>query len=148
MSKLADFIEEYILRRISAEQNNIVILRRNEIAEEMECAPSQISYVLNTRFTIERGFLVESRRGSGGFIRIARVSIQNIIYQDIAEQINEAASFEEIKEVVRYLATNSLINGREAALIMQVAAFMFQKAKPQERAELLRSMFLTLADFT
>lgn len=147
MSKLADFIEEYILRRISAEQNNIVVLRRNEIAGEIECAPSQISYVLNTRFTVDRGFLVESRRGAGGFIRIARVPIQDIIYQDIAAQINENTSFEEIKEVVRYLSRNSLIGGREAALVMQMAAFMFQKIEPQERAEFLRSVFLTLADF-
>lgn len=148
MSNLADFIEEYILRRISAEQNNIVILRRNEIAEEIECAPSQISYVLNTRFTIDRGFLVESRRGSGGFIRIARVPLQNMIYQNIAEQIDDATSFVEIKQIVRYLTANSLINGREAALIMQVATFVFQKAAPQERVGLLRSVFLTLADFT
>ncbi|GBG56038.1 transcriptional regulator [Sporomusaceae bacterium FL31] len=148
MSNLADLIEQYILRRISAEHDSRVMLRRNEIAEEIECAPSQISYVLNTRFTIERGFVVESRRGSGGFIRIARVPIQNIIYQDIAKQIGEDTSFEDIKETVRYLATHSLIDGREAALIMQVATFMFNKATPQERAEFLRSVFLTLADYT
>ncbi|MEG6587030.1 CtsR family transcriptional regulator [Dendrosporobacter sp. 1207_IL3150] len=148
MSNLADLIEEYILRRISLEQNNIVVLRRNEIAEEIDCAPSQISYVLSTRFTIERGFLVESRRGSGGFIRIARTPIQSIIYHDIANQIDNDTSLEDITEVVRHLVANSLISGREASLIMQISVFMFKKAAPQERVGLLRSVFLNLADFT
>jgi transcriptional regulator CtsR len=148
MSNLADLIEQYILRRISAEHDSRVMLRRNEIAEEIECAPSQISYVLNTRFTVERGFIVESRRGSGGFIRIARIPIQNIIYQDFANKMNADTSFEEFKEVIRYLLTHSLIAGREAALLMQVATFMFEKVNPQERADFLRSVFLTLADYT
>ena len=49
------------------------MLRRNELADELNCAPSQISYVLSTRFSNDKGFLVESRRGSGGFVRIVRL---------------------------------------------------------------------------
>jgi len=147
VSNLADLIEEYILRRLSAENNDIVILRRNEIAGEIECAPSQISYVLNTRFTIERGFIVESRRGLGGFIRIARIPIQNIIYQDIAKQMNAQTSFDDMEDIIRHLVRHSLISGREAALLMQLATVVFDKVTPEERTQILRSVFLTLADF-
>ena len=65
MDKVADFIESWIIGRLRSAGNNVVIVRRNELAEELECAPSQVSYVLSTRFTVERGYLVESRRGSG-----------------------------------------------------------------------------------
>lgn len=73
MSVLADRIEKFILQKLLEDQEPIVILQRNELADELACAPSQISYVLSTRFSNERGFIVESRRGLGGFIRIQRI---------------------------------------------------------------------------
>jgi transcriptional regulator CtsR len=73
MSILADKIEQFILQKLVEERERDLILRRNELADELDCAPSQISYVLNTRFSNDRGFMVESRRGSGGFVRIVRL---------------------------------------------------------------------------
>ena len=62
MSNIADLIESYILRQLAAQEDGHVELRRTEIADKISCAPSQISYVLSTRFTPARGFRVESRR--------------------------------------------------------------------------------------
>ena len=73
MTNLADFIERFIQQKLSEGAADHVLVRRNELADELSCAPSQISYVLSTRFTLERGYLVESRRGAGGFVRIARL---------------------------------------------------------------------------
>ncbi len=73
MSILADKIEQFILHKLLEEEEENIVLRRNELADELNCAPSQISYVLSTRFSNDRGFLVESRRGSGGFVRIIRL---------------------------------------------------------------------------
>ena len=70
MSILADKIEQFILHKLLEEEEENIVLRRNELADELNCAPSQISYVLSTRFSNDKGFLVESRRGSGGFVRI------------------------------------------------------------------------------
>lgn len=67
---LADMIEKFILNRILEESENFTLVKRNELAEKLACAPSQISYVISTRFTPERGYLVESRRGNGGFVKI------------------------------------------------------------------------------
>lgn len=72
MSLLADRIEQLILKKLLEEEEN-VILKRNELADELDCAPSQISYVLSTRFSNDKGFIVESRRGLGGFISITRI---------------------------------------------------------------------------
>ena len=73
MTNLADFIERFIQQKLHEGADGHVLVRRNELADELSCAPSQISYVLSTRFTLDRGYLVESRRGAGGFIRIARL---------------------------------------------------------------------------
>lgn len=73
MSILADKIEQFILHKLLEEEEENIVLRRNELADELNCAPSQISYVLSTRFSNDKGFLVESRRGSGGFVRIVRL---------------------------------------------------------------------------
>lgn len=74
MSVLADKIEKFILHKLLEEEEENIVLRRNELADELNCAPSQISYVLSTRFSNDKGYLVESRRGSGGFVRIIRLA--------------------------------------------------------------------------
>ncbi len=145
MNNLADIIEEWILRQISGQQDEIIILRRNEMAEELDCAPSQISYVLSTRFTVERGFIVESRRGSGGFVRIARIPVQTIVFQDAANQIDEAISLEDVKAIVARLRSHNLMTNREAALIYKCFAFLYERLEPQERVPLLQSLLMTLA---
>lgn len=77
MRNLADSIENFIIGELLRDREDSLLVQRNELAERLSCAPSQISYVLSTRFTPERGFIVESRRGSGGFVRIVRVEPKN-----------------------------------------------------------------------
>ena len=69
----SDLIAEFILNAIDSSGEGVAELRRSALAERFSCVPSQISYVVATRFSPERGFAVESRRGGGGYIRIARV---------------------------------------------------------------------------
>ena len=66
MRNLADAIENFIIRQLLEDSEDTVLVQRNELADKLSCAPSQISYVISTRFTPEKGYLVESRRGSGG----------------------------------------------------------------------------------
>lgn len=148
MSNIADLIEEYILRRMAEQQTGQVELRRTDIAGEISCAPSQISYVLNTRFTHDKGFAVESRRGLGGFIRIVRVPMKDMIYQDMLEKITEETEFEEIKAMVRYLIQHQMISSREGAVILQAANSAYMGMEPTERTNMLKSIFVTLAQFS
>lgn len=148
MSNIADLIEEYILRRMAEQQNGQVELRRTDIAGEISCAPSQISYVLNTRFTHDKGFAVESRRGLGGFIRIVKVPMKDMIYQDMLEKIHEDTPFEEIKSMVRYLIQHQMVSSREGAVILQAANSAYMGMEPAERTNMLKSIFVTLAQFS
>jgi len=74
MSTLANQIESYLKKVISAQPDHILEIRRGDLAEFFMCVPSQINYVLETRFGVTQGYLVESKRGGGGFVRIIKLS--------------------------------------------------------------------------
>ena len=150
MSNIADLIEAYILRQLATQQDGKVELRRTDIANEISCAPSQISYVLSTRFTQEKGFVVESRRGLGGYIRTLQVPMNNLVYQDMIDKIDIDAELPLVQSMVHYLLNHQMISNREAALMMQVVVSLFQSEyiTDQERIHLLKSMLLTLANFS
>lgn len=144
MSNIADLIENYILRQLAAQADGHVELRRTDIADKISCAPSQISYVLSTRFTPARGFVVESRRGLGGFIRIAQVPVQNLVYQDMLGKLQEDTPLETVHSMVSYLIKHQMITNREAALLLPMITVAYEALEPLERVEFLRTIFLTL----
>ena len=72
--KISDHVANYILALLE-EENGRAEIQRNELAESLGCVPSQISYVITSRFTPEQGYLVESRRGGGGYIRITQIQM-------------------------------------------------------------------------
>ena len=148
MSNIADLIEDYILQRLAMEQENWVELRRTDIADEISCAPSQISYVLNTRFTHDKGFVVESRRGLGGFIRILQLPMENLVYQDMLSKLEGDIEEPVVESMVRYLLQNEMITSREAALMMQVIKAAYATMQPAERIQMIKSMFVMLEQFS
>ncbi len=153
----ADVIEDYIRKRLAQNADNQIELKRTALADEISCAPSQISYVLSTRFTTERGFAVESRRGLGGYIRItvvpAEIDQKQMIYRNMLEEIDSTTPFNAIKSMIDFLLQNGLITRREAELVVQMSANLYKseesnKLEASERAKLIRSIFLTLAKIT
>ena len=148
MSNIADLLEDYILTRLAEQLTGQGEVRRTDISDEISCAPSQISYVLNTRFTHDKGFSVESRRGLGGFIRVVRVPLKNIIYQEMLEKLDQDTDFVEIKAMLRYLIQHEMISTRECTLLLQTAKSAYENMPPEPRTKLLRALFSTLAQFS
>lgn len=107
MRNLADAIENFIIRQLLEDSEDTVLVQRNELADKLSCAPSQISYVISTRFTPEKGYLVESRRGSGGFVRIVRVAPPN----------KEAKRRETAQALLEHWAHRGMVTAREYALL-------------------------------
>jgi transcriptional regulator CtsR len=108
MRNLADAIENFIIQEFMRDRDDALLVKRSDLAEKLSCAPSQISYVLSTRFTPERGFIVESRRGSGGFVRIVRV----VPKKEIVPEKEPTAL-----ELVQHLAQKRMITAREQRLL-------------------------------
>ncbi len=148
MGNLADYIEKFILLRLSGQQDNSVVVNRNDLAQELDCAPSQISYVVNTRFTGTRGFIVESRRGSGGFIRIARTPLANSLLETVINRIVADQTESEVELLVEELCSSGLMTQREAAMMLQFVQLMRERLEPEERVQSLRAIFSTLSNFS
>ena len=156
LSNKADTIEEYILRKLSEGDAGSVELKRRDIAGKVKCAPSQISYVLSTRFTHDKGFQVESQRGLGGFIRITIVEDaaleKKLLYANMLADIKADTTFDEIKSMLNYLIERRLITRREAEIIAQTAYSLYsseaaENISDEERAKIIRAMFVTLSRF-
>ena len=148
MGNLADYIEKFILLRLSGQQDNSIVVNRNDLAQELDCAPSQISYVVNTRFTGTRGFIVESRRGSGGFIRIARTPLANSLLETVVNRIVADQTESEVELLVEELRSSGLMTQREAAMMLQFVQLMRERLEPEERVQSLRAIFSTLSNFS
>ncbi|HOQ03510.1 MAG TPA: CtsR family transcriptional regulator [Bacillota bacterium] len=98
MASLADLIEAHIVALVE-EAGGVVEIQRAILAEHFSCVPSQISYVLSSRFQPERGYVVESRRGGGGYIRIAKLEPE----EDVADIIENVGNYLTQDEAYSYL---------------------------------------------
>lgn len=151
MANLADDIEQYLKQHL--ERAPVIEAQRAMLAAKFGCAPSQINYVFATRFTPERGYLVESRRGGGGYIRITRLNLEegDALHELIHREIGDSLSQEEALGYISRLREQKVIDDREAA-IMQAAVQretirLELPARDIIRANLLRSMILAILRF-
>ncbi len=124
MSNLADRIEEYLKMILSEAKEGYIVLQRGFLAQSFSCAPSQINYVLTTRFTAERGYIVESRRGGGGYLRIIRLGLdpEGKFQRLMAELIGEELSQDRANNLIDRLEEEEIFTKREAILIKSIFA--------------------------
>ena len=117
MANISDVIEAFILDNMGDDDK--IDISRNELASFFSCAPSQINYVLQTRFTLDRGFIKESRRGGGGFIRITKVSLDNdeSVASAVISSIGEEISFKRAEQILSRLNQEEIISAKELGLI-------------------------------
>jgi len=154
VSNKADTIEEYILKKLSEGSDGSIEVKRTELADKVNCAPSQISYVLSTRFTHDRGFHVESQRGLGGYIRITIVEDtafdKKTLYRSMVENIDANTPFETVKAMVSYLVDMRMLTTREAEMMKRTIYIIYQseaagKMTAEERAKIITSIFVMMA---
>ena len=119
MSSLTLAIEKHIHELLQAEEEDFVSLRRKELAEFFGCVPSQINYVLRSRFTPERGFLVESQRGGHGYIRILRITCEGPEERlsHIEDIVGDSITEQESHRLLQTLQERGLVTARERLLI-------------------------------
>ncbi|YAB14181.1 CtsR family transcriptional regulator [Lactiplantibacillus plantarum] len=116
---ISDIIEKY-LKSILADSEEHVEIRRSEIADLFNVVPSQINYVIKTRFTIQNGYLVESKRGGGGYIRIEKVNLVDDadVLDALIQVIGDSITQRDAYAVVQSLYEDDVLNRREAQLIL------------------------------
>lgn len=151
MARLSDIIEEFIKQLLQDNDESELQIQRNELANYFRCAPSQINYVLTTRFTTDRGYYVESKRGGGGCIIIKHVDFNHNkkLMQAVNLQIGDSITFDKSVKIINYLQENNLVSEREAYMMKMAIndrnLSLLQENKNTFRAELLKSMLSVLS---
>ena len=151
--RLSDTIEQFIKDMMREDQQAAIDLKRNELAEYFHCAPSQINYVLSTRFTPDHGYMTTSQRGGGGYIRIVRIvrSGSEQLRYLLNARIGDAITPGEAQVLCAQLAERGAISARDAQLMTAAtspAALSVpvpEAVKDVMRARILRSMLLCVA---
>ncbi|HIX70095.1 MULTISPECIES: CtsR family transcriptional regulator [Enterococcus] len=144
----SDLIEAYLKKIL--EDSEIIEIRRTEMAQQFNCVPSQINYVINTRFTIQRGYTVASKRGGGGYIRIEKVKIsdKHRFLEQVAELVDEALTEKNALAIIQKLYEEELLTQKEGNLILAVMAQStladYQEAD-KIRASLMRAVLERLS---
>ncbi len=146
---LADAIEAFL--KSALESQGSVVMRRRELAERFRCAPSQINYVLMTRFAWGDGYVVETRRGGAGFIRVTRVKLpQRADLRELVAELGDAVTQEQAGALIRLIWQAGLVTAREAALMMAVvrreSIAVPLPDRDRVRGSLLRAMLLEVLD--
>ncbi|ONK23495.1 CtsR family transcriptional regulator [Siminovitchia sp. FSL H7-0308] len=150
MRNVSDIIEEYLKKVLELSEGEIVEIKRSEVADKFQCVPSQINYVINTRFTMERGYMVESKRGGGGYIRISRVKIHNQAHliDQLKVLIGKKISQTRAEDVIMRLLEEKILNEREAKLMLNVidrtVLHIDLPERDELRARMLKAMLLSI----
>ena len=130
--RMSDLVAQYIIEMLDRE-NGSAEIQRNELAGNLGCVPSQINYVITSRFTPEKGYIVESRRGGGGFIRISRVKMdRGTALMHIINSIGTTLDKASAKLIASALSDRTLTN-------------VEQSKRDAVRADLFKNMLLTLS---
>lgn len=140
---LTDVIESFIKEMLNRETQ--VELKRNELATFFDCAPSQINYVLTSRFTFENGYMTESKRGGGGYIRIIRLKenenhdfLINLVSEKLAQGISEKTAM----RIVAALVERNILGEREGRIISVVISDHTLGIPSQDMRDILRARIL------
>ena len=147
--RMSDLITREIIRMLNESEQNTAEIQRNEFAGLIGCAPSQINYVLSSRFTPEHGYIIESRRGGGGYIRIKRVVLNSSsALMHIINSIGDGIDAMTTRIVIENCLEAGIISAATARLITaavsdSVIATVPPVLKERVRATILKQMLLT-----
>lgn len=153
MGGLSGRIEDFLLELMQDCADGRIEIGRNDLAEKFDCAPSQINYVLSTRFTPYNGYYIESRRGGSGYIRIVRLSYESggLIKKIINDPGLDSLTSDRCKNLLKGLYDQELISEKEYRLMKMATDESALKDLSLEmrktvRASILKNMLLVLLD--
>ena len=148
--KLSDAIADMILNMFDDDTPTIQI-QRNDLAAQLGCVPSQINYVITSRFTPEQGYRIESRRGGGGYIMITRAATKENAIMSLVNSIGKSIDEKGAKANIYNLHYQGLISDKAGRIMMSVVADnnfkgIENETKNQIRANLLKQMLIASVD--
>ena len=157
-NNMTDILEQYIMNLFNEATEDHIIIKRSNVAQKFDCVPSQLNYVIKTRFTPEHGFIIESKRGGGGFIRITKITLhKNKDYIDyLIETIdNEILEVDEAVRIAKILLEKEYIDNFDynhfidsAAIITEVHNQFSEHIDENSAEEMISKTKANLKDLT
>ncbi len=143
MARLSDIIEAF-LKQLIDDTDGAIEIQRNELANQFNCVPSQINYVIDTRFTTERGYYVESRRGGGGHIRIKRVNMtrHGSYLMHIITSMGSSLSQQNAEIFINNFTDYEVVTVREGLILKAATSDKILGAVPLPQRDVLRASIL------
>ncbi len=147
--RMSDLVAQYIMQMLD-EQNGSAEIQRNELAGNLGCVPSQINYVITSRFTPEQGYIVESRRGGGGYIRISRVKMdRGTAMMHIINSVGSSLDKATAEVMLNNMLQRNMLEMQSAKLIAaalsdRTLSQVEQDKRDTVRADLFKNMLLTI----
>ncbi len=139
MASRSDIIEQFILKTLSSEP--FIELSRNDLAKFFACAPSQINYVLNTRFTVNNGYVIESVRGGAGFIKVTRLTNNQANMQNLLNLCAEPLSEIDGEQILDNLTSRKMLSVAENQVLKRAISTKALN-NPLNMEEILRANIL------
>lgn len=151
MAKMSDLIEVFIKELLEESETEPVEIQRNELAGYFKCAPSQINYVLTTRFSMDKGYRIESQRGGGGSIKIIKMNLSpDDFYSALLQETGEAITMLKAGQMIDLMKERELITERESDLMKAAVSDRAISGpvniKNEIRAGILKNMILAVCE--
>ena len=145
---ISDLIASFLQESLDEAENGVLEVQRNDLAQRFNCVPSQINYVMSTRFSPERGYIVESRRGGNGYIRITRVRVdRQTLLMHVINSLGEEMDLPSARAILSNLVQSGVLEeslGRSllAAVGDKALSAVSRENRNRVRADILRQVLI------
>ena len=140
---ISDLIASFLQESLEEAENGVLEVQRSDLAQRFNCVPSQINYVMSTRFSPERGYLVESRRGGNGYIRITRVQIDHqTLLMHVINSLGDEVDLPSARAILSNLVQSGALEENMGRALLAAVGDKALAAVPKEKRDCVRAAIL------
>ena len=140
---MSDLIASFLQESLEAAENGVLEIQRNDLAQRFNCVPSQINYVMSTRFSPERGYIVESRRGGNGYIRITRVRVdRQTLLMHVINSLGNQVDLPSVRAILSNLVQSGALSEEIARLLLAAVSDQALGSVPREYRDMIRASIM------
>ena len=137
---ISDLIASFLQDSLEEAENGVLEIQRSDLAQRFNCVPSQINYVMTTRFSPERGYIVESRRGGNGYIRITRVRVdRQTLLMHVINSLGSQVDMPSARAILSNLVQSGAVEERIAQALLAAVSDKALSAVPRQVRDVLRA---------
>ena len=140
---ISDLIASFLQEGLDEAEDGVLEVQRSDLAQRFNCVPSQINYVMSTRFSPERGSIVESRRGGNGYIRITRVRVdRQTLLMHVINSLGESVDLPSARAILTNLVTSGALEENLGRTILASVGDKALSAVPRQTRDRVRADIL------